>query len=62
MVAGAYYQREDVHNLRYGEVTDREMLEIHTGHGSAYRDMSSINDLYKSGGFRELTTRARRRS
>jgi hypothetical protein len=26
----AYYQGEDVHNLRYGEVTDTEMLEIHT--------------------------------
>jgi hypothetical protein len=47
MVAGAYYQREDVHNLRYGEVTDREMLEIHTSRASAYQDISNINDQYK---------------
>jgi len=35
--AAAYYQGEDVHNLRYGEVTDTEILEIHTGRASAIK-------------------------
>jgi hypothetical protein len=37
MVAAAYYQGEDVHNLRYGEVTDTEMLETRTGRASAIK-------------------------
>ena len=56
MATGPYYQREGVYNLRYGEVTDGEMLGIHTGRASAYQDLSVINDQYKSGGSRGLTT------
>ena len=50
MAAVLYHQRKNVHDLRDGEVTDREMLEIHTGRVSAYREIKSINDMYKSGG------------
>jgi hypothetical protein len=35
--AAAYYQGEDVHNLRYGEVIDTEMFKIHTGRASAIK-------------------------